>query len=78
MMGFMALVMGFSALLNVVVQFLVAQRRFKLLWPVLMSSVVYLGLASGVHSAGWQIVAVAGGCNALALLVTLAISLKRL
>ena len=76
MIGLMALVMGFSALLNVVVQFLVAQRRFVPAFSVIGFAVLYLIGALWFHAASWQVVGVAGLCNAAALLVGLAAVLR--
>lgn len=69
MIWMMALVMGFSALLNVVVQFLVAQRRFVPAFATIGFALLYLIGAMMFHAASWQIVAAAAVCNAGALLV---------
>lgn len=66
--GWMAVVMGFSTLLNVIVQFLLAQRRFKPAAWVIVFAVLYLVGAARFHATAWQIIAVAGVCNAGALL----------
>jgi hypothetical protein len=65
----MAVVMGLSALLNVYVQFLIAQRRFKSCLIVIASAFGYLLCAHLYHQATWQIVAAAAAFNAIALLV---------
>jgi O-antigen/teichoic acid export membrane protein len=69
MIGMMALVMGFSALLNVVVQFLMAQRRFVPAFATIGFAAVYLLGAVFFHATAWQIVILAGVCNTGALLV---------
>lgn len=77
MIGWVSLVMGFSALLNVVVQFLLAQRRF---FPA-SSAIIFAGLyVVGValfHENVWQLISVAGVCNAGALLAGLYFSVRR-
>lgn len=67
MIGLMALVMGFSALLNVAVQFLLAQRRFRPAYVVIGWAVVYLVGALVFHASSWQIAVCALVCNAGAL-----------
>ena len=69
MIGLMALVMGFSALLNVVVQFLVAQRRFIPAFSIIGFAILYLAGAELFHATSWQVVTVAALCNAGALLI---------
>ena len=68
MIGLMALVMGFSALLNVIIQFLVAQRRFKPAFSIVGFACLYLIGVMGFHANSGQVVAVSAGCNAGALL----------
>ncbi len=68
MIGLMAIVMGFSALLNVIVQFLVAQRRFLQAYSVIIFAVLYLGGTMFFHGSSISIVLIAGLCNAGALL----------
>jgi hypothetical protein len=63
MIGWMSLVMGASALLNVVIQFLLAQRRFGVLWPVFLFSFLYLVSVHFFHSKGWSVVLTAGAAN---------------
>jgi len=76
MIGWMALVMGFSALLNVVVQFLMAQRRFISAFPIIGFAGLY-GVGSWLfHESVGQVIFVAAVCNAGALGVTLFMSLK--
>ncbi len=67
----MALVMGFSALLNVVVQFLLAQRRFVQASVIPGFALLYLAGAYLFHAASWQVAAGAAVCNGGVLLITL-------
>jgi len=76
MIGLMAMVMGFSALLNVTVQFLLAQRRFVPAFTTVGFAVLYLLGAMLFHETSWQIVAGAAGCNAGALLAGLIIIVR--
>ncbi|MFT5241791.1 MAG: O-antigen/teichoic acid export membrane protein [Candidatus Promineifilaceae bacterium] len=69
MVTLMACVMGFSALLNVVVQFLVAQRRFVPAFSIIGFAVMYLVGVTVFHRTTWHVASVAGVCNAGALLV---------
>jgi hypothetical protein len=71
MIGLMALVMGFSALLNVIIQFFVAQRRFKHAFSVVGFACLYLIGAMVFHENSGQVVAVSACCNAGALLLGL-------
>lgn len=71
MIGMMALVMGLSALLNVIVQFLVAQRRFVPAFATIGFALLYLVGAMMFHASTWHIVASAALCNAGALLTGL-------
>ncbi len=71
MIGAMAFVMGLFALLNVVVQFLLAQRRFGLVYSTIGGALLYLGAVFFVHSSTWCIVGAAGGGIVLALVVML-------
>jgi len=66
----MAVVMGLSALLNVNVQFLLAQRRFKACFVVVLSGIGYLLCGHLFHESAWQIVAAAALFNLLPLVVT--------
>jgi O-antigen/teichoic acid export membrane protein len=66
----MAVVMGLSALLNVYVQFLLAQRRFKSCLIVIACAVGYVVCANFVHQTTGQIVAAAAVFNAFALVIT--------
>ncbi|MDE0839001.1 MAG: hypothetical protein OSB41_08095 [Kiritimatiellae bacterium] len=70
MIGLMALVMGFAALLNVTIQFLVAQRRFVPAFVTIGFVVVYLVGARFYHASSLQIVLIAGVCNLGALVFT--------
>ncbi|MBN2162271.1 MAG: hypothetical protein JXR25_16125 [Pontiellaceae bacterium] len=67
MIGAMSVVMGFNALLNVVVQFLLAQRRFGSCIAIVFFATAYLAMVQLLHANAWQIVLVAGGCNLVAL-----------
>lgn len=67
MIGLMGLVMGFSALLNVTLQFLVAQRRFQPAYVVIGLAGLYLLGTFLFHASSWQIALCAGACNAGAL-----------
>jgi len=67
MIALMALVMGFSALLNVALQFVVAQRRFRPAYVVIGCAVLYLAGALLFHASSWQIALCALVCNAGAL-----------
>ena len=66
MIGSMSFVMGFSALLNVMVQFLLAQRRFKVTLIVLGAALLYGVGVFFFHATTWQIIWVAGVANVLA------------
>ncbi len=77
MIGWMAVVMGFSALLHVVTQFLLAQRRFAPAFSIVGFAGLYLFAAARFHTASWQLVAAAAACNASALLVTLLCVVKK-
>lgn len=67
----MAVAMSLSALLNVVVQFLLAQRRFQETIVVMVSSVLYLLLAHLDHESAEQIAVAACIFNLIALLAGL-------
>lgn len=67
MIGAMAALMGVNALLNVVIQFLLAQRRFKACFATVICAVLYLAGAQLFHASAWQIVGVAIVCNSAAL-----------
>ncbi len=71
MIGTMSLVMGFSALLNVVVQFLIAQRRFKPAFVTIGFASFYLASISLFHTTIWQVIIATAICNAGALGLTL-------
>ncbi len=76
MIGLMALVMGFAALLNVTIQFLLAQRRFRSAFSVVLFAGLYLLGAALFHKTTLQVVAVAAVCNAGAFLTALIFILK--
>ena len=63
MIGAMAVVMAVNALLNVVVQFLLAQRRFKSCMAVVVFASVYIAAVQLLHTNAWQITVIAGVCN---------------
>lgn len=67
----MAAAMAASALLNVVVQFLLAQRRFKALSPVVAAGALYLLCAHHFHDSALQLALACTVFNALALLALL-------
>jgi O-antigen/teichoic acid export membrane protein len=67
----MAIAMSASALLNVIVQFLLAQRRFKETLGVGIACLLYLLSAYFFHRAAWQIAVVSGVFNTGALLTGL-------
>jgi O-antigen/teichoic acid export membrane protein len=71
MIGAMSIVMGLSAILNTVVLFLLAQRRFLPAFSVVLFALAYLAGACAFHANSWQIVLGAGICNAGALVVVL-------
>ena len=77
MIGVMALVMGFSALLNVIVNFLMAQRRFRPAAVVVGFAIAYLASVMVFHESAWQVVVAAGICNAGGLLVLMALVFYR-
>ena len=70
MIRLMAVVMGFSALLNINVQFLLAQRRFKACAVVVLSGCGYLLCGHFFHESAWQIATAAAVFNLLALVTT--------
>jgi len=67
----MALAMSASALLNVVVQFLLAQRRFKETVAVVVACFLYLLSVHLFHDTVWQIAIASGVFNVVALLAGL-------
>jgi O-antigen/teichoic acid export membrane protein len=67
MIGMMSLVMGFSALLNVVLQFLLAQHRFIPAFSIVGFAGLYLAGAALFHVTAWQVITTAAVCNAGAL-----------
>lgn len=75
MVGLMAVVMGISALLNVVIQFLMAQHRFAGLSGVVLMALIYYISSRFCHET-WHVVAWAGGTNVVALLWTGFIALR--
>lgn len=73
----MALVMAFSSVLNIVVQYAVAQRRFKAVVPVVLSACIYFGVACWSHETIMQIIMTALFCNLTALGASLFLLVKR-
>lgn len=71
MIGLMALVMGLNALLNVVLQYLLAQRRFNPAFAVVVLSLIYLIGARVMHGSPWVIASEAGVCNLIGVLLLL-------
>ena len=63
MIGLMALVMGFNALLYVLLQYFLAQRRFKPALAVVFLSVIYLIAVRMTHGSSWVIAGISGICN---------------
>ncbi len=76
MIRIMSLIMGTTALSNVILQFLVAQHRFLSAFAIVPFAVLYLAAAMFFHGNSWQLVAVFGGCNAGALIVGLAVMFR--
>ena len=77
MIGLMSLVMGASIFLNITIQFLMAQRRFKPAFSIVFFACLYLLLAFFFHSSAVQIVLGALCCNVMALIVSLGGACKR-
>jgi len=73
----MALVMAFASVLNIVVQYAVAQRNFKAVVPVVLSACIYLGVTFLYHGAIMQIIVGALCCNLIALGASLFLLTKR-
>jgi Na+-driven multidrug efflux pump len=67
----MALAMAASALLNIVIQFLLAQHRFKETFAVVVSCLFYLLSAHFFHDTAPQIAVASGVFNVVALLAAL-------
>lgn len=76
MIGVMSVVMGFSTMLNVVLQFLIAQRRFLPAFSSIVFALLYLAGTALFHSSASQIALVAGACNGGALLCCVAVLFK--
>lgn len=77
MVGAMAAVMGFSALLNVALQYLMAQRRFRVGVALVLCSGLYITSAFWFHTSGWYIIAASGIFNAIALVACLIVACRR-
>lgn len=60
-------VMGVTAMLNVVIQFLLAQRRFRALIPVLVAAVLYGVVVWFRHEDAFDVASAAGFANVMAL-----------
>lgn len=67
----MSLMMVLSAVLNVVVQYALAQRRFKALSSVVFFAGLYLAASVFLHATTYQIIIIGLCCNALALGVSI-------
>ncbi|HNX52449.1 MAG TPA: hypothetical protein PKI68_01750 [Pontiellaceae bacterium] len=72
----MAAAMSACALLNVTVQFLLAQRRFKALIGVVLCALLYLLSVHFFHSTARQVAVAAGAVNTIALLAGLCAVLR--
>lgn len=66
--GWLAVAMGLSALLNVTMLYLLAQRRYLACSPVPICALLYVVLVAFYHSTSWHVVWLAILCNGLALL----------
>ena len=73
----MSAVMALAALLNVTIQYLVAQRRFFGAWGVVVFAVLYIVATIFNHETAFEIVVCAAITNLGALLATLFFCLKR-
>lgn len=62
----MAAVMGLTALLNILLHYHLAQRRFTPTWPVVGCAAAYLGASFLFHATAWAIVAAAAITNSVA------------
>ncbi len=65
----MAAVMGLTALLNILLHYHLAQRRFAPTWPVVGCAAAYLGASFIFHATAWAIVAAAATTHAVATVV---------
>ncbi len=68
MMGVMATVMGLTAVLNVILNYHLAQRRFHRTWPLIVCAGGYLAASFLFHDTAWPIVIAAAVANAIATL----------
>ncbi len=75
MVGVMAGIMGLSALLNVVIQFLLAQHRFAGLSGVVLMAIIYY-IGSHYCTSAWHVVAWSGATNLGALIWAGSIALR--
>ena len=72
-----AIVMGFSSILYIVVQYAVAQRRFFAVMPVILFALLYLLSAHFFHQNTLQIIIAALCCNLAALISSLLLLTKK-
>jgi hypothetical protein len=72
----MSLMMVLAAVLNVVVQYALAQRRFKALSSVVFFACLYLAASVFLHASAYQIVFIGLCCNVLALGVSMYVLLR--
>jgi O-antigen/teichoic acid export membrane protein len=75
MVGMMSLIMGMSALLNIIIQFLLAQHRFSGLFGVILMAVIYW-VGSRFCSLTWHVVALSAATNIIALVWVGIIAIK--
>lgn len=73
----MALVMAIASILNIIVQYAIAQRSFKAVAPVVVSAVLYLGVVFFYHGTIMQIIVTALCCNLTALGASLFLLMNR-
>ncbi|HAS83948.1 MAG TPA: hypothetical protein DCS43_15035 [Verrucomicrobia bacterium] len=77
MVAALALVMGFSAMLNVVLQYLLAQRRFRIGWIPVICAGAYIGGVVWRHTSSWDIMVAAGVGNLIAVVACLIVACQR-
>lgn len=66
----MSVIMAVSAVLNINVNLLLAQRRFKLLTVTILCALCYIGAVRLWHASAYSVVAAAGLANVAALAIT--------
>jgi len=74
----MAFVMAFASVLNIVVQYAIAQRNFRAVVPVVVFACIYLGFTFWCHGTIMQIIVTALCCNLMALGASLLLLSKRM